>query len=519
MPANPRPTEGDAITIDNLLIGMPYVEFTPTIAGVPQQPINLGVVDSAELAKELETLALESSQSGTRRTLRELVTKIDPQFDLGLFNFSAEVLRFTLGSASITQVVANAAAPILAEDVVLTTDPADYLGLVNALLNDGSVRVDPSAVDNEQVGTSDGALGAASGEFSLDYKVRDFSDVSEVRVVTAAGVVTLYTPVDVGAASAGNEVEVVSGLGATSGDLQFFVGGVATDVPSGSRVEVDYEPTFGLVQMYPLLADIAAAISDDGGVFTDETADANEATVDDVVLIPASPAVNDAFYVGQVNQFDAIEVDVTTAEVGGTIAWEYWDGSTWTPVDLIADGTTGFTVAGRNVVSFQPQDDWVATTVNSQGPFFYVRARVATTGASGALASEVDVSSSDDYRVDLKNGRVQISADADKSSGSSPVIAGQEVDVTYTYNQLAANQLAPFSQNVFSGSARIRQLTDVGINMIWNIPSVQVQVTDDALTFADDDFTVGTMTIKLLDAGGAAPFGTLDVYSEAQANA
>jgi len=27
------------------------------------------------------------------------------------------------------------------------------------------------------------------------------------------------------------------------------------------------------------------------------------------------------------------------------------------------------------------------------------------------------------------------------------------------------------------------------------------------------------MTLKLLDGGGASPFGTLDVYSETQANA
>ena len=44
------------------------------------------------------------------------------------------------------------------------------------------------------------------------------------------------------------------------------------------------------------VANVAAAISVDGAAATDETADAIDADVDDVVLIPANPAVNDVFY-------------------------------------------------------------------------------------------------------------------------------------------------------------------------------------------------------------------------------
>ncbi len=519
MPAQPRPTDGDAITIDNLLIGMPYVEFTPTIGGVQQQPINLGVVDSAELAKELEAVALESSQSGTRVTLRELITRIDPEFNIGIFNFAAEVLRFTLGSATLVEVTADAASAITAEDHTLTADPQDYLGLSNSLLNAGSVRVDPSAVLDEAVGTGDGLLGDVSGDFTLDFKVRLVADVTRVDLVTAAGVVTSFTPIAAGAAASGNEVEVVVGRAGTSGDLQFHVGGTPTPVPTGSRIEADYHPSFGLVQGYSISADIQSARADDGGAFTDETADANSTAAADVVLSPATPATGDAFYVGMTDQYDRIVYDISTGQVGGTVVWEYFNGSAYVALDGVVDDTVGLTLTGRLQVTWDVPDDWVADTIDGAGPFYHVRLRETAGATSGAVADKIDVDSSEEYVVDLKNGRLQVEHEATKAAGTDKVIAGQEVDVTYTFNRLAHTLLAPFSQNVFSGTARIRQLTEVGINLIWPVPSAQIQVTDDALTFADDDFTVGSVTLKLLSVGGANPFGELQVFDENQAGA
>lgn len=377
MPAQPRPTDGDTITIDNLLIGMPFVEFTPVVSGVAQQPVNLGVIDSAELAKELEELALESSQSGTRVTLRELITKVDPEFNIGTFNFAAEILQFSLGSGTLTPVVADAAAVVTNEEVTTTADPLDFLALNQIDINGGSVVVTAAAVVDEQIGDTTGSLGATSGEFTLDFKVFAVADVTRIDFVDSVGQITTFTPIAVAAAAAGNEVEVVVGTGATSGDLQFFVGGVATDLAAGGRVEGDYEPSFTLTE------GIAAA---------------------------------------------------------------------------------------------------------------------------------------DDFTTDIKNGRIRVIHEATKATGTQVIIAGQGVFVDYTFSQKASTDLKPFTQTTFAGSARIRMLTDVGINFLWTIPSAQIQVTDDALTFADDDFTVGTLTLKVLDAGGTDRFGTLSHFTETQAN-
>lgn len=130
------------------------------------------------------------------------------------------------------------------------------------------------------------------------------------------------------------------------------------------------------------LETVDAAIADDGGVFTDETTAANEATADDMTLLPATPVVNDAYYFGDAQTFGRMELDASTQGAGTwTIVWEYWDGTTW--VDLatshnLVDGTSGFTAAvGRQGVTFDTPSDWATTTVNSQGPFYYIRARVS----------------------------------------------------------------------------------------------------------------------------------------------
>lgn len=123
---------------------------------------------------------------------------------------------------------------------------------------------------------------------------------------------------------------------------------------------------------------VASALADDGGTFTDETTEANEATVDDMTLLPATPAVGDAYYFGSDIIFQQLAFDISTAGAGSwTIVWEYWDGSGWVALDGIDDGTTGFTTGGNVVVSWEIAVAMTPTTVNGIGPYWWVRARVS----------------------------------------------------------------------------------------------------------------------------------------------
>jgi len=120
-----------------------------------------------------------------------------------------------------------------------------------------------------------------------------------------------------------------------------------------------------------------AVLQDDGGVFTDYTAEANDLAADDLPLTPAVPVVDDALYFGSLYPVNKIGLRIDTAGDGVyTIAWEIWDGFSWfTPAGL-ADGTVGFTNPGSSYISVQNLATQVPTTVNGINAF-WVRARVS----------------------------------------------------------------------------------------------------------------------------------------------
>lgn len=125
---------------------------------------------------------------------------------------------------------------------------------------------------------------------------------------------------------------------------------------------------------------INAAIQENfDAVFTDFTDAAREkAGSDDVDLLPAVPVTNDAFFFGGLAQFQEILINITTIGSGNTITWEYSTGAdAWSALS-VTDGTSSFENSGWNTISFTSPNDWDVDTVNSQGPFFYVRARVTS---------------------------------------------------------------------------------------------------------------------------------------------
>ncbi|MFH2072733.1 MAG: hypothetical protein ABIJ75_07790, partial [Actinomycetota bacterium] len=60
--------------------------------------------------------------------------------------------------------------------------------------------------------------------------------------------------------------------------------------------------------------------------------------------------------------------------IGAETDWQYWNGAAWATLTEQIDGTAAFeTAAGTYFLSFLPPADWATTTVNSQGPFYYIR--------------------------------------------------------------------------------------------------------------------------------------------------
>lgn len=118
-------------------------------------------------------------------------------------------------------------------------------------------------------------------------------------------------------------------------------------------------------------------ITDDGGLYVDETTPWSEGTDDDVEVLPATPATDDAVYFGSSSKFNQIDFDLSTAGDGTwTITWEYWNGSAWSALAGVTDGSTGFTVADDVTVTFTVPSDWAKNTVDGNN-MYWVRARVS----------------------------------------------------------------------------------------------------------------------------------------------
>ena len=142
----------------------------------------------------------------------------------------------------------------------------------------------------------------------------------------------------------------------------------------------NWEAGFEIILLDNITPDLDAAIADDGGVFTDETTLAKNATADDMTLLPSTPAQEDAYYFGRDHKFDSVRLDISTAGAGTwVLTWEYWDGDSWEALTMTEDETNDFTTGGIGLfVRWAIPGAWATTTVNLQGPFYYIRARVSS---------------------------------------------------------------------------------------------------------------------------------------------
>ena len=102
-------------------------------------------------------------------------------------------------------------------------------------------------------------------------------------------------------------------------------------------------------------------------VYTDETTDINNATINDVALPPIQVVtVGDAIFIGEDNKFGKFRLTIGTAGVysGITLQWQYWDGDSWEALTVI-DDTSFFTASGTKNVTWILPSNWAKNTVNA----------------------------------------------------------------------------------------------------------------------------------------------------------
>lgn len=160
----------------------------------------------------------------------------------------------------------------------------------------------------------------------------------------------------------------------------------------------------------PVLVKVFAKL-DDGGTFTDYTAEADDDTPDDVQLLPALQTVGDAFYFGAPDAFLGVAIAMTTAATGEyQVAWEYWDGLAWTPYPALQDQTQGFHLLGELRVEAPAFPFiWAVTTVDGVAGY-WLRARITGVTLSGVAPLGAKIRALKPDRLTLESGSVQWSA-------------------------------------------------------------------------------------------------------------
>ncbi len=189
--------------------------------------------------------------------------------------------------------------------------------------------------------------------------------------------------------------------------------------------------------------DATAAIQFDfdggGGVFTDFTTEANNATANDVPLLPDPKANGDGFYIGAAHKFPWILFNMGTAGVGTyEITWKYWDGSAWPQTNLIYDSSTNYKVTGLARVHIAIPSDWALKTIEGQNLFWlFGGVNPGQTMTTQPLATQIWVSGLAPRARIMGGGSFN-------AKGKSP--SGQTVNVSrYTANQT----LVRANHNVF----------------------------------------------------------------------
>jgi hypothetical protein len=147
-----------------------------------------------------------------------------------------------------------------------------------------------------------------------------------------------------------------------------------------SLIESDTNPAslaYGGIGM----KDIAQFFEFDGtSTYVDDTTDINDPGTADVTITNAIGAI---WYFGYDYLFSNLLVQISTAQSGGTIVWEYYNGSTWSTLTIAGV----LTATGWARITWTPQSNWAVGSVNGSANRYWVRMRISATFGTAPILS------------------------------------------------------------------------------------------------------------------------------------
>ena len=156
--------------------------------------------------------------------------------------------------------------------------------------------------------------------------------------------------------------------------------------------EIPFMPSPTRTRIQGAVLDDGATVGGGCGGCTTDTDDFNDVGANDVALLPASPAVGDAFYFAGDHPYRVLWLNIGTAGAGTwTLTWEYYNGA-WVALTSVEDATNGFTQSGTSTVQWAIPNDWQTTNESGDLPAttYWTRARVSafTTSTTQALLTQ-----------------------------------------------------------------------------------------------------------------------------------
>jgi hypothetical protein len=163
---------------------------------------------------------------------------------------------------------------------------------------------------------------------------------------------------------------------------------------SKDRVFLSITPITEVIDVWLLSLDetISKIFSYDssGTSYTDNTKEANSIRGTPFYAFASTVGENDILYIGHDEPFVGVGFRLSTAGVGGTLTWEYYDGSSWTTLTVtesisnIDDLNTS-----RGEITYDYPAGWTEVAVNSSAEMFWIRAKVSSAHSTSPKISHI----------------------------------------------------------------------------------------------------------------------------------